>query len=487
MTNNNYNYTKNINEIISIRKNKAKILRSHGINPYPSTYHKKTDFLEIKNKFDKLKIGECSDTIVEVCGRVLNIRNMGKVMFLDIQDENAKIQIYANKSTMEKYVLFKKVIDISDIIAVEGNPFKTKTNELSIIIKKWYFLTKALRPLPDKWNGLKDIESRYRQRHLDLIVNNKVKEIFLKRSIALVAIRAKLINLGFIEVETPILQSIAGGANAQPFITQHNALNTKLFLRVSPELFLKRLIIGGMDKIFEIGKNFRNEGIDRNHTPEFTMIEIYQAYANYNDMLNLAEILIKTVAKVLNSKINLKFKKARIFDLIKKYTKLDLLPYIEKEGSLFNQVKHLNLKITDNTTNKKILEKIMEEKILPNLQSPFFITDYPSIYSPLAKMKEHNPKIAERFEIYINRLEIGNAYSELNDPEIQKNNFMSQVQSKVNNNESIVSYDHDFICALEQGLPPTGGLGIGIDRLIMVLTETHSIRDVILFPSLKPE
>ncbi|MDR0915274.1 MAG: lysine--tRNA ligase [Endomicrobium sp.] len=491
MKNNNYHYTKNINEIINNRKNKINILRNHGINPYPSQYHKQIDILEVQNKFNKLSIGQCSDTIIKICGRIISIRKMGQVMFFDIQDGVSKIQIYVNKSIMgkDKYTLLKKVIDVSDIIAVEGKPFKTKTNELSIIINQWQILTKALRPLPEKWNGLKDIEIRYRQRHIDLIVNRKSKDVFIKRSIALFAIRTKLTELGFIEVETPILQSIAGGASAQPFITHHNALNTNLFLRVSPELFLKRLIIGGMDKVFEIGKSFRNEGIDSTHTPEFTMIEIYQAYANYNDMLNLAETLIQTVAKALNSKTNLKFKKAQIFDLINEYTGLDLLPYIETEGEMFKRVKHLNLKISENATNKKVLEQIIDEKILPNLHAPFFLMDYPSVYSPLAKMKEHNVKIAERFEIYINKLEIGNAYSELNDPEIQKNNFIRQIETKKNksNNETVSSYDQDFICALEQGLPPTGGLGIGIDRLIMVLTEIQSIRDVILFPTLKPE
>jgi lysyl-tRNA synthetase class 2 len=486
MKHNKCNYTKNINEIINNRKKKIQILKLHGINPYPSICHKKITNLEIKTNFGKLQIGQCADIKVKAYGRIINIRDMGKTMFLDIQDGYAKIQIYANKSIMEQYILFKQVIDISDIIAVQGTPFKTKTNELSIAIEQWNILTKALRPLPEKWNGLKDIESRYRKRYLDLIINNKSKDIFIKRSAALVAIRSKLMELGFIEVETPIFQSIAGGANAKPFVTHHNSLNTDLFLRVSPELFLKRLIIGGMDKVFEIGKCFRNEGIDRTHTPEFTMIEIYQAYSNYNDMLNLAEILIKTAAKAIDSKINLQFKKAKIFDLINEYAGIDLFPYIENEDSLLKQVKHLNLQISENATNKQILEQILDEKILPNLQSPFFLTDYPSIYSPLAKMNEHNIKIAERFEIYINKLEIGNAYSELNDPEVQKNNFTRQMNSKSNKNE-ISSYDSDFIYALEQGLPPTGGLGIGIDRLVMVLTEASSIRDVILFPTLKPE
>ncbi|MDR0890522.1 MAG: lysine--tRNA ligase [Endomicrobium sp.] len=470
------------------RIDKIKILNDNGIDPYPSECNNKKNNLEIKNSFNYIQHGDVVNKKVEIFGRIMRIRDMGKAMFLDVQDGYSKIQIYANKSIMQDYNLFKSIIDISDIVSILGVPFRTKTNEFSILVNTWRILTKSLLPLPEKWHGLRDIETRYRKRHLDLIMNSNVKHLFIKRSILINALRSKLIELGFIEVETPILQSIAGGANAKPFITHHNSLNEDLFLRISPELFLKRVIIGGIDKIFEIGKSFRNEGIDKTHNPEFTMLEIYQAYANYKDMMNLAEILIKTAAKAVNSNVNLVFREACMFDLIKQYTGVYLLPYIENKQELLKQISHLNLNISSNMTNKKLLEKIFDEKILPNLQSPFFITDYPAIYSPLAKKKQTNLKLAERFEIYINKLEIGNAYSELNDPIVQKTNFTEQVNNKSYSEDQIISsYDNDFISALEQGLPPTGGLGIGIDRLIMVLTETESIKDVILFPTLKSE
>ena len=414
-------------------------------------------------------------------------RDMGKASFIDIEDGTGKIQVYVRSDQVgaDSFKIFKEMSDLSDFVCVTGSLFRTRTGELSLKADKFEIICKAFRPLPEKWHGLKDTETRYRQRYLDLIANTDVKEVFKKRSMIISAIRNKLEELGFMEVETPILQSLAGGANAKPFTTHHNALGIDLFMRIAPELFLKRLVVGGMEKVFEIGRNFRNEGIDRNHNPEFTMMELYQAYADYNDMMDLTELLIKTAAEKIGSTVNLNFRRAKLFDLIKEYTGLELLPYLET-GKLFDQVKHLNLDLPKDASDQKILDQVFDEKVVHHLQEPTFVMDYPAIYSPLTKIKFEQPEIAERFELYINGMEICNAYSELNDPYLQKIRFQQQVEAKKKGDDEAQPYDEDFINALEQGLPPTGGLGIGIDRLVMILTQVESIREVIFFPAMKP-
>ena len=479
-----------IEQIIMQRKQKAKDLAAMKINPYPAQYKFDRSIDAVQKEFASLEKEQMAEgKNVKVAGRVMTYRNMGKAAFIDIRDGSAKIQIYvrADKLGADRYKLFKDTVDLSDIISVEGTPFRTKTNELSIMVEKWEMLTKAFRPLPEKWHGLKDTETRYRQRYLDLIANPEVKDVFVKRSMIISAIRHKLEELGFIEVETPVLQSLAGGANANPFVTHHKALDINLFLRIAPELYLKRLVVGGMERVFEIGRNFRNEGIDRNHNPEFTMMELYQAYADYNDMMDLTETLIKTASeKIGSAKINMNFRRAKMFDLIKEFTGLELLPYVES-GKLFDQVKHLNLELPKNAAEKKILDQLFDEKVVPNLTAPTFVMDYPAVYSPLSKVKFDQPEIAERFELYINGMEIGNAYSELNDPELQRLRFEEQMEAKKKGEDEVMPYDEDFVLALEQGLPPTGGLGIGIDRLVMILTGVESIREVITFPAMRPE
>ena len=476
-----------IETIMAQRKEKADKMKAQGIDPYPAKVKVEHKIEQVKEKFNSLQKEEFGQESVTVAGRMMSRRDMGKASFFDIEDGTAKMQVYirGDQVGVDAFKIFKELSDLSDFVLVSGIPFRTRTGELSLKADKFEIICKAFRPLPEKWHGLKDTETRYRQRYLDLIANSDVKEVFKKRSMIISSIRQKLEELGFIEVETPILQSIAGGANARPFTTHHNALSIDLFMRIAPELFLKRLVVGGMERVFEIGRNFRNEGIDRNHNPEFTMMELYQAYADYNDMMDLTELLIKTAAEKIGSTVNLNFRRAKLFDLIKEYTGLELLQYIET-GKMFDQVKHLNLDLPKNASDQKILDQLFDEKVVPHLQEPTFVMDYPAIYSPLTKIKFNQPEIAERFELYINGMEICNAYSELNDPYLQKIRFQQQVEAKKKGDDEAQPYDEDFINALEQGLPPTGGLGIGIDRLVMILTQVESIREVIFFPAMKP-
>ncbi|MDR2708367.1 MAG: lysine--tRNA ligase, partial [Elusimicrobiota bacterium] len=417
-----------IQTLISQRKQKAAALRSLGINPYIAKYpYPLEKIADAASKFSSLEHGQQADDVLHIAGRVMTYRNMGKAAFIDLRDATGKMQIYvrADQMGVDQYKLFKEMVDLSDIIAVSGTPFRTRTNELSILVKSWTMLTKAFRPLPEKWHGLKDTETRYRQRYLDLIANENVKDIFIKRAKIISSIRNELNALDFIEVETPILQTLAGGATAKPFVTHHNALGIDLFLRIAPELFLKRLVVGGLERVFEIGRNFRNEGIDRNHNPEFTMLELYQSYADYNDMMDITEKLIKSAAQAVDSKLNLNFSKKKMFDLIKEYTDLDLLPFLESPD-LYEKVRHLNLDISPTAPAQKILDEVFDKMVVPHLTAPTFVIDHPAVYSPLTKVKFDEPQIAERFELYINGMEIANAYSELNDPNLQRENFTKQ-------------------------------------------------------------
>ena len=447
-----------IDTIIAQRKNKADTMRAAKIDPYPARIKIDSKIAQVREKYESLQKEEMSKDQVTVAGRMMSRRDMGKASFIDIADGTGRIQVYVRKDQIgeQDFKIFKEMSDLSDFVLITGVPFRTRTGELSLKADKFSIATKAFRPLPEKWHGLKDTETRYRQRYLDLIANPDVKEVFKKRSTIISSIRKKLEELGFIEVETPILQTLAGGAN-------------------------------GIERVFEIGRNFRNEGIDRNHNPEFTMMELYQAYADYNDMMDLTEVLIKNAAASIGATdLNLNFRRAKLFDLIKEYTNLDLLQYVGT-GKMYEQVKHLNLDVAPDAGDQKVLDAVLDEKVIPNLQQPTFVMDYPAIYSPLTKVNFEQPEIAERFELYINGMEICNAYSEMNDPHLQKIRFQQQMEAKVQGDEEAQPYDADYINALEQGLPPTGGLGIGIDRLVMILTKSESIREVIFFPTMRPE
>ncbi|MCX7940784.1 MAG: lysine--tRNA ligase [Endomicrobia bacterium] len=493
-----------IQQIISIRKEKLEQIIKQGFNPYPNFFRYNYDICKIREKYSALKHEEvASDEVVITKGRLMLRREMGKSIFCNIQDFTGNIQIYIRKDVVgdNKFQFFKDFIDIGDIIGVEGEVFKTKTGELTINVRSFTLLAKSLRPLPEKWHGLKDIETRYRQRYLDLIVNPEVKETFIKRSKIISTIRQLLNEKGFIEVETPMIQHLPGGAIARPFKTYHNALNEEFYFRIAPELYLKMLLVGGMEKIYELGKSFRNEGIDRYHNPEFTMVEIYQAYADYNDMIELMkEIFIKCCETVGNTeKIIFKdgektyeistvnFHKFTLSELFNKYVGISI------EDFLFDRVddntyKKLGIDVYEedsaNLKKKKpvktLIDNVFEKYIQPNLVEPTFIVDYPKELSPLAKYSPTDKKITERFEFYVAGKEIANAYSELNDPVEQYERFLKQTTE-----EEKMALNLEFITALEYGMPPAGGLGIGIDRLCMILTNNDSIRDVILFPLMK--
>jgi lysyl-tRNA synthetase class 2 len=424
------------------------------------------------------------------------MRDFGKAAFAHIQDATGKIQVYFKRDVLaERYRLIKK-LDIGDIIGIKGLLFRTKTNELTIEVQDLVLLTKSLRPLPEKWHGLKDIETRYRQRYVDLIVNPEVKETFIKKSIIIKAIRDFLESKGFIEVETPMMQPIPGGATAKPFVTYHNALGVDLYLRIAPELYLKRLLVGGYERVYELNRNFRNEGISTKHNPEFTMLEFYVAYRDYSYLMNFTEELITSVAEKTLGGLKVPYGNTTI-DFTPPWPRIPMLDALLKKGvpeeALRNVekakgwAKQHNINIDKNEALGKILDEIFKEMVEPELVQPTFIIDYPVELSPLAKRKPENPSLVERFELFIASREIANAFSELNDPFDQKERFEEQGEAKAQGDEEAHWMDEDFVRALEYGMPPAAGEGIGIDRLVMLLTNSQSIRDVILFPQLKPE
>ena len=482
------------NQLMKIRKEKLEKLQEEGKNPFTITKFNPTHTSkQIKEQYEEL---EGKD--VTIAGRLMAKRIMGKASFCHIQDSEGKIQSYVSINDLgeESYKQFKED-DIGDIIGVTGFVFKTKTGEISIHAKEVTLLTKSLRPLPEKFHGLKDADLRYRQRYVDLIMNPEVKQTFLLRSNIIKEIRKFMDEQGYMEVETPMLTTVATGDAARPFVTHHNTLDLQMYLRIAPELNLKRLIVGGFDKVYEIGKNFRNEGMDIKHNPEFTNMEFYAAYEDYNDMMNSAERLISTIAKNVlgTTKINYQgteidltpsWKKITMIDAIKEVTGVDFNGIKTDEEAqkiaLEKDVKYEEIK----NTRGHIINDFFETFVEDTLIQPTFIVDYPVEVSPLTKRKKDNPSLVERFELFIGGREYGNAYSELNDPIDQYERFIKQVEAKAKGDEEAGGMDEDFVNALEIGMPPTGGMGIGLDRLIMLLTDSASIRDVLFFPTMKP-
>ena len=492
--NNNNEQMLDENHLITIRKEKLEELRKQGKDPFKVTKYDKTHNSEdIKNHFEEL---EGKD--VSIAGRIIAKRIMGKASFCHIQDMQGKIQSYVSLNDLgeENYKEFK-TYDIGDIVGIKGFVFKTRTGEISVHAKEMVLLTKSLRPLPEKFHGLKDTELRYRQRYLDLIVNPEVKDTFIKRSKIIKELRRILEEEGYLEVETPMLTTVATGDAARPFITHHNTLNLDMYLRIAPELNLKRLIVGGFDKVYEIGKNFRNEGMDIKHNPEFTNIEFYAAYQDYNDMMNMAEKIISTIAKNVlgTTKITYQgveidltpsWKRISMVDAIKDVTGIDFNEITtDEEAQKLAKEKGIELEETKQTRGH-VINEFFEEFVEDTLVQPTFVIDYPVEVSPLTKRKPDDPRFVERFELFIGGREYGNAYSELNDPLDQYERFMKQVEAKQKGDEEAGGMDEDFVTALEIGLPPTGGMGIGLDRLIMLLTDSASIRDILFFPTMKP-
>lgn len=481
-----------VNEVRKVRIEKLNELVAKGENPFEITSYNRTATAgEILADYDKFE-----GQIVSIAGRLMSKRIMGKASFGHIMDSDGRMQGYFSRDDMgdDEYQAFKK-LDVGDIVGIEGFVFKTKTGEISVHVKKVTLLTKSLLPLPEKFHGLKDPELRFRQRYVDLIANPEVKDVFIKRSKIISTIREVLDKKGFIEVETPVLNTLAGGANARPFITHHNTLDIDMYMRIATELHLKRCIVGGFEKVYEIGRQFRNEGMDTKHNPEFTTIELYQAYVDYNEMMNITEELYTTAAERVCGGLDITYQgtplslktpweRLTMVQAVKKYTGLDFDN--EPLETLIAKGNEMGLEMSPDTSWGHALYNIFDAFVEEKLTGPVFITDYPVEVSPLAKKKPSDPRLTERFEFFICASEGGNAFSELNDPIDQRSRFEQQMLAKAKGDDEAQPYDEDFCNALEYGMPPTGGLGIGIDRMVMFLTDSASIRDVLLFPTMKP-
>jgi lysyl-tRNA synthetase class 2 len=489
------------NKLITERKNKLNELRKEG-NPFVNDFKPQNLADELLAKYDNVEKEDLAEqnTDVSIAGRMMLKRVMGKSSFAQVMDRSGKIQLFLMRDNLPDGVyneVFKK-LDIGDIIGIKGVLFKTKTNELSIRVSELKLLTKALRPLPEKFHGLSDIETKYRKRYIDLIVSDESKAVFKTRTKIISYMRNFFANYDFTEVETPMMQVIPGGATARPFITHHNALDMDLYLRIAPELYLKRLIVGGMERVFEINRNFRNEGLSTRHNPEFTMIEFYESYATYHDLMDKTEELLRGIATDVCGSSVISYGEYE-FDFAKPFARLTVLEAILEYNpnlgvndlnSLENAAKvaeNLKIRVKDNWGLGKVQIEIFEATVEEKLIQPTFITEYPAEVSPLARRNDDNPFITDRFELFIGGREIANGFSELNDPEDQKGRFLAQVAEKEAGDDEAMFYDADYIEALEHGMPPTAGEGIGIDRLVMLFTNSHSIRDVLLFPHMKVE
>jgi len=479
-------------------KERVEKLREKGINLYPSGFKRDTTAEDIANRFGKMSHDELQNIndLFTLSGRVMSIRNFGKAAFMHIKDGTGSFQAYIRKDKIgdDNFTVFK-LIDVGDHVGISGSVFRTKTDELTLLADSIVILSKSQRPLPEKYHGLIDVEVRYRQRYLDLIVNDYVKSTFVLRSRILKNIRDFFYNQGYMEVETPMMQAIPGGATARPFKTYHNTLDMDFYLRVAPELFLKRLVVGGFEKIFELNRNFRNEGISTNHNPEFTMLEFYTAYATYEDMMDITEELLTHLIKKIFNQSTIKYQD-NMLDFSTPWRRISLVDSLRDIGGMPEDIISNNKTIVDFADSKgievensweigKVLFALFEHLVEPKLIQPTFITNYPIEVSPLSRRSDKEPGIAERFELFIAGKEIANGFSELNDPDDQRDRFLKQVSLRDSGDEEALFMDSDYIRALEYGLPPTAGEGIGIDRLVMILTDSPSIRDVILFPHMR--
>ena len=482
-------------QLVKQRMEKLEKIKSLGINPYPYKFEAKNFSKDLLEKYSKLKNEKKAKEKVSLAGRVMTLRPMGKIAFGHLQDQKGKIQFFISEKELDKKELeLFNLLDLGDIIGINGVIFRTKAGEITVLVKNLELLTKSLRPLPDKWHGLKDIEERYRKRYVDLIVNPEVKEVFIKKFKIVNSIRETLNKEDYVEVDTPIIQPIYGGAAAKPFKTHVNDLKREAFLRISDELYLKRLIVVGFDRVYEMSKDFRNESIDSSHNPEFTMIEYYQAYADYNDMMKLTEKIIVNANKLIGNKNEIEFqgkkinfkspwKVMKMKDAIKQYGKIDVDKLSDKE--LFRLKDKYKLEPKGSLTRGWMIQLLFEHFVEPNLIQPIFIIEHPMETTPLCKRSRNNKDLIERFELFIAGMEISNGYSELNDPVRQRKLLEEQAKELRSGIEEANPMDEDFVRAIEQGMPPTGGVGIGIDRLTMILTQSKSIKDIILFPMMK--
>nr|WP_313770682.1 lysine--tRNA ligase [Bacillus sp. S/N-304-OC-R1] len=487
-----------LNDQLMVRREKMNSLREKGLDPFGKRFDRSHQSEELLDQYGALEKEELEEKNVSVtiAGRIMTKRGKGKAGFAHIQDLTGQIQIYVRTDAVgeESYEIFDSA-DLGDLVGVSGTLFKTKVGELSIKVQEFELLTKSLRPLPDKFHGLKDVEQRYRQRYLDLIMSDESKKTFITRSRIIQSMRRYLDSHGYLEVETPMMHSIAGGASARPFITHHNALDMELYMRIAIELHLKRLIVGGLEKVYEIGRVFRNEGVSTRHNPEFTMIELYEAYADYRDIMSLTENLIAHIAQeVLGTttiqygeyEVDLKpeWKRLHMVDAIKEYTGVDFWKEMSKEEAHALAKEH-GVEVTEHMLYGHVVNEFFEQKVEEKLIQPTFIYGHPVEISPLAKKNEQDPRFTDRFELFIVAREHANAFTELNDPIDQRERFEAQLKEREQGNDEAHMMDDDFIEALEYGMPPTGGLGIGIDRLVMLLTNSPSIRDVLLFPLMR--
>jgi len=489
-----------LNDLLLQRRAKLDELRRLGQNPYANDFpvsHTTGDVQAAHGEQDAEALTDCASHYV-LAGRILARRDFGKAAFIQLQDRKGRLQVYVARDLVgeEAFKLFRKC-DLGDIIGVSGTPFRTKTGELSLRADSYRPLTKSLLPLPEKWHGLTDVETRYRQRYVDLMVNPEVREVFQKRSKIIGLIREFMLEKDYLEVETPMMQPIAGGATAKPFMTRHNTLKMDLFLRIAPELYLKRLVVGGFDRVFEINRNFRNEGISIQHNPEFTMMEFYQAYATYKELMDFTEELICHLAEQVVGSLQFSYGGKEV-DLTRPWARLTVREAIAKYGQVdpamledhtqaLAYARSLGLELEDRIGHGKLLIELFDAVAEPKLWNPTFITEYPTEVSPLSRKNDLNPDVVDRFELFVVGRELANAFSELNDPFDQKDRFLKQLIEKEAGDDEAHAMDEDYIRALEYGLPPTAGEGIGIDRLVMLLTDSASIRDVILFPQLRPE